>query len=270
MIVLSGVNPFDSSYFEDVAEEQGVDPVSVVQDYAVTVLLYYLNRNDLTGNLVFKGGTAIKKIYFADARFSVDLDFDLLSPTDEGAYKRFDDVIHGLVNTVMGSIEFYDVERIDTDSWLFYNIRYRVFEVDEITRVDISRDLAQGSHRQMGVISDPYIVGSFAVNVYPIEIILEQKVHALLDRNTAKDLWDIYFLHCVKDVEPVRPLRDVVDDFNRKTNNDFNKRKVIFVVNEIVSEREFMILRDMYIPDNIKADFMEVQSCVAKMIEDYW
>jgi len=56
------VNPFDSSYFEDVAEGQGVDPVSVVQDYAVTVPLYCLYRNNLTGNLVFKGGTAIKNV----------------------------------------------------------------------------------------------------------------------------------------------------------------------------------------------------------------
>ncbi len=32
----------------------------------------------LAGNLVFKGGTVLKKVYFRDYRFSEDLDFTLL------------------------------------------------------------------------------------------------------------------------------------------------------------------------------------------------
>ncbi len=35
--------------------------------------------------LAFKGGTALKKVYFPDYRYSEDLDFTLLEATDEDA-----------------------------------------------------------------------------------------------------------------------------------------------------------------------------------------
>ncbi len=48
----------------------------VERDYALGHILAALySRPSLNGMLVFKGGTALKKAYFGDYRFSVDLDF---------------------------------------------------------------------------------------------------------------------------------------------------------------------------------------------------
>jgi len=60
----------------DEAQRLGV-PLDVVErDYAIGYVLAALyERDSLASALVFKGGTALKKAYFGDYRFSVDLDF---------------------------------------------------------------------------------------------------------------------------------------------------------------------------------------------------
>jgi predicted nucleotidyltransferase component of viral defense system len=52
-------------------------PIDVVElDYGQSYMLAALfGREELRGSLVFKGGTALHKVYFVDHRFSVDLDF---------------------------------------------------------------------------------------------------------------------------------------------------------------------------------------------------
>jgi len=51
----------------------------VEKDYALSyVLAGIAQQSSLTHTLVFKGGTALKKLFFGDYRFSVDLDFSTL------------------------------------------------------------------------------------------------------------------------------------------------------------------------------------------------
>jgi len=47
----------------------------IEKDYVITWLLLGLADSVLKNSLAFKGGTALKKIYFPDYRFSEDLDF---------------------------------------------------------------------------------------------------------------------------------------------------------------------------------------------------
>jgi len=58
------------------AARWGVDPMVADLDYSLgwfIVALY--NANEVAGRLCFKGGTCLRKCYFADYRFSEDLDF---------------------------------------------------------------------------------------------------------------------------------------------------------------------------------------------------
>jgi len=56
------------------AREYGVPESTIERDYAQNWLLMALYSLDM----VLKGGTGIKKVYFGDYRFSDDLDFTLL------------------------------------------------------------------------------------------------------------------------------------------------------------------------------------------------
>ena len=51
---------------------------TIEKDYVLTWILLAIANSPLRGRLAFKGGTALKKIYEPDYRFSEDLDFTLL------------------------------------------------------------------------------------------------------------------------------------------------------------------------------------------------
>jgi len=54
------------------------------KDYVLTVALMQLSKSRYARQFIFKGGTAIKKVYFPEARFSEDLDFNFFDiPNDE-------------------------------------------------------------------------------------------------------------------------------------------------------------------------------------------
>ena len=55
-------------------------PETVLErDYCLSWFLVGMSRSPLHDQLAFKGGTALKKCYFADYRFSEDLDFTLIT-----------------------------------------------------------------------------------------------------------------------------------------------------------------------------------------------
>ena len=55
-------------------------PDIVEKDYALSyVLAGIAKQKHLTHSLIFKGGTALKKLFFGDYRFSVDLDFSTIN-----------------------------------------------------------------------------------------------------------------------------------------------------------------------------------------------
>lgn len=59
-----------------VTQKIKVQQYIVEKDYALSYLLAAINHTDWLGeNLVLKGGTALKKLYFGDYRFSEDLDY---------------------------------------------------------------------------------------------------------------------------------------------------------------------------------------------------
>lgn len=52
---------------------------SLEKNYVLSWVLIGITKSKMTNTLCFKGGTALKKIYFPNYRFSEDLDFTLLT-----------------------------------------------------------------------------------------------------------------------------------------------------------------------------------------------
>ena len=78
---------------QQAARQLGITEPIVEKDYALSYLLAGVaGEPDLRETLVFKGGTALKKLLFREYRFSEDLDFSSVeSPKDEvlmGAIER--------------------------------------------------------------------------------------------------------------------------------------------------------------------------------------
>lgn len=79
-------------------------------DYAITVFLNVFSYCPLKNNLVFKGGTSIKKTLFPEFRFSVDLDFTISN----------DNNLEKHINTF-----FEDILKFDFDGFRFYRLKQR-------------------------------------------------------------------------------------------------------------------------------------------------
>jgi len=63
----------------DTARQSGTQQTVIEKDYALSyVLAGIAAQPELAQSLVFKGGTALKKLFFGDYRFSEDLDFSTI------------------------------------------------------------------------------------------------------------------------------------------------------------------------------------------------
>ena len=70
-------------------ESTGMGWSIIEQDYALSWLLFGISKvKKLKSSLVFKGGTALKKCYFGNYRFSQDLDFSV-----QGSYPQGDELL---------------------------------------------------------------------------------------------------------------------------------------------------------------------------------
>jgi len=76
------------------AREVEVRDQQIEKDYILSWILKGIAQHEqLSKIIVFKGGTVLKKVYFADYRFSEDLDFTLLDNiiTNEQIFEWFKD-----------------------------------------------------------------------------------------------------------------------------------------------------------------------------------
>ena len=95
------------------------------RDYCLAWLLAVLSQSDLRPVLGFKGGTALKRCYFADYRFSEDLDFTLLEAIPIEDIRRRLEAVYRRVHESSGITFAFDREdrQGHANSYTFY-LRY--------------------------------------------------------------------------------------------------------------------------------------------------
>ena len=79
---------------QEASRQQGIPQYIIEKDYALSYILAGISsKPEINNTLVFKGGTALKKLFFGDYRFSEDLDFSAVdSPTGEKLENAINDV----------------------------------------------------------------------------------------------------------------------------------------------------------------------------------
>lgn len=179
-------------------------PEAVIErDYVLAWLLMGLADHPLRNVLAFKGGTALRRCWFADYRFSEDLDFTLIRPI------TFNEILTGLndifasVETACGLLIAFDREdrHGHQNSHTFY-LRYQgPLPAASDVKVDITIDevlcfpLVDRTIRRAYDGFDDLPEGP-TVRVYALEEIVIEKLVALSDRarNEPRDLYDLWYL----------------------------------------------------------------------------
>lgn len=199
-------------------------PETVLErDYCLSWFLVGLSRSPLRDRLAFKGGTALKKCYFGDYRFSEDLDFTLTGKTswegierglavafeetrrDSGVEFRLDRLdrhahenCHAFHLAYEGPLPAARGKSVKTDITLRERIVFPLEQRSVLRGYDEYRDLP----------------GNARVHVYSLDEMATEKTVALMDRarNEPRDLYDLWFLTANGHVR----LGDLLDPVQRK------------------------------------------------------
>ena len=181
-------------------------PEAVLErDYCLAWFLVALSRAPLRELLAFKGGTALKRCYFGDYRFSEDLDFTLTGNTPFETIRKELDPVFEEVQRASGIV--FRFERQDRESHANSHTFYLGYEgplpARSASQVKVDVTLREKLVRPVADVPvvrgyDEYddLPDGANVRAYSLEEIAAEKVVALGDRarNEPRDLYDIWYL----------------------------------------------------------------------------
>jgi predicted nucleotidyltransferase component of viral defense system len=180
------------------------------RDYCLAWFLNAMAESDLRTVLAFKGGTALKRCYFADYRFSEDLDFTLREALPFEEIRARLEPVYAAVGQQSGIVFAFDrqEQRVRTNTHTFY-LRYtgplpgnNNVKVDITINEVLSFPLANRPVlRGYAEFSD--IPENRSILVYALDEIAAEKTIALTDpaRNEPRDLYDLWYLTVNEEVQ---------------------------------------------------------------------
>jgi len=195
------------------AYQLGLGEKTIEKDYILTWLLHALAKSSLNPLLAFKGGTAIKKIYVPDYRFSEDLDFTVLKQGIDNNDLR--DLIEGLfpwlLREVNLQIVFDHLDEHQTGNLTLY-LNYSGPLRSQIEKRKVKLDFSHDENVVFALRRKP-ILSPYSdcggrhdlLNVYSMEEILTEKIRSLITRSEPRDLFDVHYILSSKlaDIETV-------------------------------------------------------------------
>ena len=171
------------------AAKHGLPLQFIVKDFfLMDVLSQIAAAQGEFGNIVFKGGTALNKIYLGGVqRFSEDLDFDV--GTDLSGAKS----ICGKMAGILSGYKTSEIRRVGR-TYQFECAYASILGGSDHVRVDIApKRIITDKKPVLAQVSSPYSQKSVAgVPTYGLEDLVARKLCALESRTEGKDLYDVY------------------------------------------------------------------------------
>ncbi|MDQ7818425.1 MAG: nucleotidyl transferase AbiEii/AbiGii toxin family protein [Melioribacteraceae bacterium] len=174
----------------------------IEKDYLIGWLLYGISKNlFLKRNLIFKGGTAIRKAFIKDYRLSEDLDFTaIVNELDlEKTKKQFDSLINWVYDKSRINLQIIDETIHHTENYTLY-FSYSgplgSTTTNKKIKMDISLSEILCSEIKENSVSHKYsdIKERFSILCYSIDEIICEKLRSLMQRTMSRDLYDVWFL----------------------------------------------------------------------------
>jgi hypothetical protein len=197
-------------------------PEAVLErDYCLSWFLVGLSKTSLTDLLAFKGGTAIKKCYVPDYRFSEDLDFTMRGNVSfEKIQERLALIFEDVVRESGIKLQFSRHDRHSHENSHTFYLGYegplpgaavKEAKVDITIQEKIVFPVATSSVLK-GYDEYEDLPDDARIGVYSINEIAAEKIVALLDpaRNEPRDLYDLWYLSTNRYVD-LADLLEAVD-----------------------------------------------------------
>jgi predicted nucleotidyltransferase component of viral defense system len=206
------------------AHHLGLGDKTIEKDYVLTWVLQAIAASPLHDLLAFKGGTAIKKMYVPDYRFSEDLDFTLLDThrTNADLQGAVDGAFPWLAREANITLATQKVEEHASGNPTFYLNYIGPLQAGITSRslkVDISRDETLVFPTEERPVKSSYSdcqARQFVLLVYSMEEILAEKLRSLLTRTEPRDVYDIHYLLTNQLVDVERMAFSIAPKFEAK------------------------------------------------------
>ncbi|HIH23202.1 TPA: nucleotidyl transferase AbiEii/AbiGii toxin family protein [Candidatus Micrarchaeota archaeon] len=199
----------------DVSEKENIGWLIVEKDYFLTLLLDGISKSNLKEKLVFKGGTALRKIYFKHYRYSEDLDFTLRIPLKEKEIEEsFKEIFEYLKNEYNAEFiirDFYSKKWFSDIKIQFVGLR----GVKNTIALDLMSDELISDKIEEKPVFNPYYEKKFSIPVYSMDEILAEKLRSFLQRTRVRDYYDVWYI-----------LTHEKDNIDRKKLKNFLIKKV--------------------------------------------
>ena len=253
-------------------------PISTIEkDYVISWSLYGIWRSGLWRNMVFKGGTCLKKAYFSDYRFSEDLDYTLVGEIDEDRLREGLERALKLANT--GPVEFLELEfsprygvRNFKGALLGFEIKipFRLVRRTGISskiKMDITLEnyekimLPLQERKIIHEYSDADKFSLVRLKSYSLEEIFTEKVRSLFQRTRPRDLYDVWKL---KSIIKLETALSILPEKFRLKNTQFELE--IFKERRVYYERAWK--RSLAHQINPVPEFDKVWNGVLELLEE--
>lgn len=235
----------------------------VEQDLVISrALVCLFNAPKVQDSLVFRGGTALNKIYLQPpARYSEDIDF----------VQRRSEPIGETLNAIRDVLDNWlgEPKRKLTDRSAKLIYQYTSIEhIPAKLKIEINTTehfQVLDLHRTPYSINSEWFEGQCLISTYQLEELMATKLRALYQRRKGRDLFDLWLIFTKNLANPIL----TIEIFQKYCNHDGNSiTRDLFHKNMILkrSNNDFQFDMDVLLPHSMRWDFNAAFDYVQKAI----
>ncbi len=219
-----------------------VAPDLIEHDLVLSRALCELYANPIINkNLVFRGGTALHKLFFSQAgRFSEDLDFVQAFPAPIGETV---DAIHSVLDPWLGKSN----HKQNAGRFTLY---YKFTTENAMATRKLKLEINTREHYRVSPldmipfqVTNPWFSGNAQILTHPIEEVMATKLRALYQRNKGRDLYDFWYaLEHIPELDITETIR-IFEHYMQKGNTPVTRAQ--FEQNLIAKKNDIVFNTDI-------------------------
>jgi len=204
----------------------------IEKDYVISWILYGISQNTfLCSNLIFKGGTVLKKAYFKDYRYSEDLDFTLMDDAIDNAkifseFEKLFEFVREEANIPLQRKAETFFESGNLNFYIIYGGPLGGLFGKKDLKVDVTRNELLSFKTPETLIFREYsdLTNKFLIKCYSKPEVLIEKMRSLMERTQPRDIYDLWYLLECDNLNIV----DYKNEFSQKAKHkEFNSSDLI-------------------------------------------
>lgn len=190
-----------------IARRKGFPAGTIEKEYILTLFLAQITG--LNSNLIFKGGTALSKVYLDYYRISEDLDFTYIGNDMNSAIET--------IHTISKNLNLEIKDENETSKSYNAEIKFTgPLQYQNFIKIDISmRENLIFEPKMVNINTFYDEIEPFTVRVFDLREILAEKIRTLIQRSKPRDYFDVWFIMENKNFDKDEIKKAVIEKCNR-------------------------------------------------------